>query len=176
MPDNHMNNIILIGLPGSGKSTLGVILAKTLGLRFVDTDIIIQEHTGRLLQEIINTVGAEEFLRVEEACILSLDCSDTVIATGGSVVYSSRAMQHLKSGGITIYLEISCEEMISRLKNIVTRGVVLKSGQSLRDMYYQRIPLYEMYADIRVDCSDEAFESVVEKVAMKIKGMNARIT
>ncbi|MDD3574798.1 shikimate kinase [Methanospirillum sp.] len=167
-----MNNIVLIGLPGSGKSTLGVILAKTLGFRFIDTDIVIQEHTGKLLQDIIDNSGVNDFLKVEEACILSLECIHTVIATGGSVVYSIRAMQHLKSDGITIYLEISFDEMVKRLKNIITRGVVLEPGQNLRDMYDQRIPLYEKYADIRVDCSDEAFEIVVEKVIMKIRENN----
>jgi shikimate kinase len=164
-----MKNIILIGLPGAGKSTLGVILAKTLGMHFIDTDIIIQDQTGRLLQEIINTDGVEEFLRIEEECILSLTCTHAVISTGGSVVLRSRAMEHLTSDGMIIYLEISYDEMVRRLKNITTRGIVLEPGQSLRDMYDQRIPLYERHADIRIDCSGEAFESVVEKVVLRIR-------
>lgn len=164
-----MNNIILIGLPGAGKSTLGVILAKALGMHFIDTDIVIQDQTGRLLQEIINTDGVERFLRIEEECALSLTCSRAVISTGGSVVYSTRAMKHLRTDGIIIYLEISFEEMVRRLKNITTRGIVLEPGQSLRDMYDQRIPLYERYADIRIDCSGEAFESIVEKVVLRIR-------
>lgn len=164
-----MNNIILIGLPGAGKSTLGVILAKALGMHFIDTDIVIQDQTGRLLQEIINTDGVKRFLEIEEECVLSLTCSRAVISTGGSVVYSTRAMKHLRTDGIIIYLEISFEEMVRRLKNITTRGIVLEQGQSLRDMYDQRIPLYERHADIRIDCSGEAFESVVEKVVLRIR-------
>ncbi|ABD41567.1 shikimate kinase [Methanospirillum hungatei JF-1] len=164
-----MNNVILIGLPGAGKSTLGVILAKTLGMHFIDTDIIIQDKTGRLLQEIINTDGVERFLEIEEECILSLNKCHAVISTGGSVVLRSRAMKHLTSDGMIIYLEISYDEMVKRLKNITTRGIVLEPGQSLRDMYDQRIPLYERYADIRINCSGEAFESVVENVVLKIR-------
>jgi len=164
-----MNNIILIGLPGAGKSTLGVILAKALGMHFIDTDIVIQDQTGRLLQEIINTDEVERFLEIEEECVLSLTCSHAVISTGGSVVYSTRAMEHLRTDGIIIYLEISFEEMVRRLKNITTRGIVLEQGQSLRDMYDQRIPLYERYADISIDCSERAFESVVENVVVRIK-------
>ncbi|MDO9326325.1 MAG: shikimate kinase [Methanoregula sp.] len=159
-----MNNIILIGMPGAGKSTLGVILAKTLGLKFIDTDLVIQETTGRLLQDIIDTDGAEAFKKIEEKTILSLDCHHAVIATGGSVVFSRQAMDHLKTGGVVIYVQISFQEMARRLKNITTRGIVLIAGQGLLDMYNQRIPLYEKYADITVDCSVDAFETSVEKV------------
>lgn len=164
-----MNNIILIGLPGAGKSTQGVILAKTLGMHFIDTDIVIQDQTGRLLQEIINTDGVERFLEIEEECVLSLNRSHAVISTGGSVVLSTRAMNQLRSDGIIIYLEISFEEMVRRLKNITTRGIVLEPGQSLREMYDQRIPLYERYADIRINCSGEAFERVMENVVLRIR-------
>ena len=126
-------------------------------------------QTGRLLQEIINTDGVERFLEIEEECILSLNKCHAVISTGGSVVLRSRAMKHLTSDGMIIYLEISYDEMVKRLKNITTRGIVLEPGQSLRDMYDQRIPLYERYADIRINCSGEAFESVVENVVLKIR-------
>ncbi|MFA6226329.1 MAG: shikimate kinase [Methanoregula sp.] len=159
-----MKNIILIGMPGAGKSTMGVILAKTLGMKFIDTDIVIQEKTGRLLQEIIDTDGPDAFRKIEEKTILPLHCHHTVIATGGSAVFSERAMNHLKSGGIAIYVHISFEEMARRLKNIMTRGIVLIAGQGLRDMYTQRIPLYEKYANITIDCSHDAFETCVEKV------------
>ncbi|MDP3563716.1 MAG: shikimate kinase [Methanoregula sp.] len=159
-----MKNIILIGMPGAGKSTMGVILAKTLGMKFIDTDIAIQETTGRLLQEIIDTDGPEAFRTIEEQTILSLRCRNTVIATGGSVVFSKPAMDHLKSKGIAIYLTISCEEMTRRLSNITTRGIVLVAGQSLSDMYNERIPLYEKYADITIDCSHDAFETCVGKL------------
>jgi len=156
-----MKNIILIGMPGAGKSTAGVIIAKTLGLNFIDTDIVIQEHDGRLLQEIIDGVGPEVFKQIEETTILTLQCHNTVIATGGSVVFSRSAMEHLKSGGIVVYLKISFEEMERRLKNITTRGIVLVAGESLCEMYNERIPLYEKYADITINGSDTDFETVV---------------
>nr|WP_320160798.1 shikimate kinase [uncultured Methanoregula sp.] len=158
-----MKNIIIIGVPGAGKSTLGVILAKTLGMKFTDTDIVIQEHTGRLLQDIIDTDGIDAFKKIEEDAVLSLHCQNTVIATGGSVVFSEKAMKHLKSGGIVIYLKIPLDEMVHRINNITTRGIVLHAGQSFPDMYNERIPFYEKYADITIDCSGN-FESAVEKV------------
>ncbi|MGP8255199.1 MAG: shikimate kinase [Methanoregula sp.] len=166
-----MKNIVLIGMPGAGKSTVGVILAKTLGMTFVDTDIAIQEQAGRLLQEIIDSEGPDAFLATEEGTVLSIHCRNSVIATGGSVVFSRKAMDHLKKAGVVVYLEISCEEMIRRLKNITTRGIVLVAGQSLSDMYYERVPLYEKYADITVDCEEEDFEEVVGKVIGEIVGV-----
>jgi shikimate kinase len=158
-------NIVLIGLPTAGKSSLGVILAKTLGMNFIDTDIVIQEKTGRLLQEIIDHDGPDLFLAIEERTILSLNCTNTVIATGGSVVYRTRAMEHLKSGGIIVYLQISFEEMSHRLHNITSRGIAIDPGQTLSEMYHQRIPLYEQYADMTVGCSSVSFESVVGQIA-----------
>jgi len=165
-----MKNIILIGMPGAGKSTVGVILAKTLGMTFVDTDIAIQERAGRLLQEIIDTEGPDAFLKIEEETILSLHCRNCVIATGGSVVFSRKAMDSLKKEGVAMYLKISCEEMVRRLSNITTRGIVLIAGQSLPDMYQQRVPMYEKFADITVDCEDEDFEEVVGRVIGELKG------
>ncbi len=159
-----MGNYVLIGLPGAGKSTLGVILAKTLGMKFIDTDLVIQEKTGRFLQDIIDTQGPEAFLKIEEETILSLKADNTVIATGGSVVTGQKAMEHLKNGSIAIYIRISFEEMVHRLHNIKTRGIVLIPGQNLRDLYEQRIPLYERYADLCIDCSDDDFEVVVERI------------
>ena len=159
-----MKNIILIGMPGAGKSTVGVILAKALGRTFIDTDIVIQENAGRLLQEIIDREGPGAFLKIEEKTILSLHCHNSVIATGGSVVFSQKAMESLKKEGVVIYLAISFEEMEERLRNITTRGIVLFSGESLSDMYHERVPLYEKYADITVDCSKGDFEDIVEKV------------
>ena len=165
-----MKNIIIIGMPGAGKSTMGVILAKTLGRNFIDTDIVIQEHAGRLLQEIIDEEGPEAFLAIEEKIMLSLHCRNAVIATGGSVVFSERAMEHLKVSGVVIYLKISCEEMVRRLSNITTRGIVLVPGQSLPEMYAQRIPLYEKYADITIDCSDDDFENCIGNVIDELSG------
>jgi shikimate kinase len=164
-----MKNIVLTGMPGAGKSTAGVILAKTLGMNFTDTDITIQEREGRLLQEIIDTEGPDAFLKIEEKTLLSLHRRNAVIATGGSVVFSRQAMEHLKGDGVVVYLKISFEEMEKRLGNITTRGIVLHAGQSLRDMYSERVLLYEKYADITIDCSDEDFEMVVEKAVDELK-------
>lgn len=160
-------------MPGAGKSTMGVILAKALGRNFIDTDIVIQEKSGRLLQESIDDEGPDAFLKIEENAILALHGHNTVIATGGSVVFSRRAMEHLKSGGIVVYLKISFEEMVRRLNNITTRGIVLVAGQSLHEMYTQRIPLYERYADITIDCSDDDFENCIGRVMDELSGFPA---
>jgi shikimate kinase len=164
-----MKNIVLIGMPGAGKSTMGVILAKTLGRRFIDTDIVAQETSGRLLQEIIDEQGTDAFLAAEEKTILSLHCHTTVIATGGSVVFSEKAMEHLKKDGVVLYLKISSEEMVRRLNNITTRGIVLVAGQSLHAMYNQRVPLYEKYADRTIDCSDGDFEHCIGNVIDELR-------
>ncbi len=164
-----MRNIVITGMPGAGKSTMGVILAKTLGLHFIDTDIVIQEQAKRLLQEIIDTEGPGAFLAIEEETVLSLRCHDTVIATGGSVVFSEKAMEHLKADGTVIWLRISFEEMVRRLDNITTRGIVLVRGQGLREMYDQRMPLYRKYADITIDCPEGDFEAVVGDVIVRLK-------
>ncbi len=160
----HHENIVLIGMPGAGKSTVGVVLAKALGMQFIDTDILIQERTGRMLQEILDEDGPDAFKRIEEEAILSLNPRRAVIATGGSVVYSKDAMAHLRSAGAIVYLEIPYAEMEARLKNITTRGILLLPGQSLRGMYGERVPLYEEYADITVACTGGDLESVVGSV------------
>jgi shikimate kinase len=159
-----MKNIVIIGMPSAGKSTVGVILAKTLGMNFTDTDIVIQENTGRLLQEIINSDGIDAFLKIEESTILSLNVTSSVIATGGSVVLSDKSMDYLKKDGLVIYFNIVFEEMVQRLNNITTRGIVLAEGQNLLDLYNERIPLYEKYADITIDCSKEDVEDIIKKV------------
>ena len=167
-----LKNIVLIGMPGAGKSTMGVILAKILRRIYIDTDIVIQEQAGRLLQEILDSEGIRAFLVIEEQAILSLRCSNAVIATGGSVVFSKPAMEHLRADGIVIYLKVSYEEMERRLKNITTRGIVLKKGEDLHEMYNERVPLYEKYADITVDCSGGHFEDCIETVIGELKDRN----
>lgn len=164
-----MKNIILTGMPGSGKSTTGVVLAKMLGRIFIDTDIVIQERTGRFLQNIIDTDGPAAFLKIEEEAILALERRNAVIATGGSVVLVQRAMEHLKETGIIVYLAISYDEMVRRLDNITTRGVVLLPGQDLQAMYHERVPLYQRYADITVDVTEESFEKRVGTILYELE-------
>ena len=164
-----MKNIILAGMPGSGKSTTGVVLAKTLGRTFTDTDIVIQERTGRFLQEIIDTDGPEAFLAIEKEAVLSLERRNAVIATGGSVVLIPEAMEHLKETGIIVYLAISYDEMVRRLEDVTTRGVVLLPGQDLRAMYNERVPLYHRYADIIVDVTKESFEKRIGTIIYELE-------
>ena len=145
------NNITLIGMPASGKSTVGVLLAKRLGYSFVDVDIVIQEKEGCLLKVIIERVGTEGFLEVEDRVNAELDVKHSVIAPGGSVIYGEKAMEHLKEISTVVYLKLSYEEVSNRLGDLVDRGVALKDGMTLKDLYDERIPLYEKYADITVD-------------------------
>ena len=159
-----MDNIVLIGMPGVGKSTVGVILAKILGYKFVDADIVIQQEEGKLLREIIAERGVEGFIAVENRVNASLECDKTVIATGGSVVYGKEAMEHLKSIGKVIYLKVDYETIDKRLGNLKGRGVVLKKGQNLYDLYMERTPLYEQYADITVDETNCNVEETIEKI------------
>lgn len=158
-------NIILIGMPGAGKSTLGVLLAKSLGMDFVDSDILIQQREKRLLQDIINTDGIEKFMQIEEDVLSSLDFSNTILATGGSAVYSEKAMTHLKENGIAVYLHVDFSEIEKRITNITTRGIVLKEGKGLSDAFLERKPLYDKYADIVVDCTGASIEESIRKLA-----------
>lgn len=156
------SNIVLIGMPGAGKSTIGVLLAKALGMAFIDSDLIIQEHEGRLLQTIINNDGIDAFLAIEERTILQVDTVNSVIATGGSAVYSAKAMNHLSNSSHLLYLYLTYDAMAERLHNIATRGIVLLPGQSLADLYRERAPLYERYADATIDCSNRTIEETVQ--------------
>ncbi|MGA1795873.1 MAG: shikimate kinase [bacterium] len=163
-------NIVLIGMPGSGKSTIGVILAKVMSMRFIDTDVLIQVQEGRSLQEIIDSKGLEAFLCIEERTVLSLACTKTVIATGGSVVYSRRAMEHLGSSGTIIHLDLSLDLIEKRLKNFANRGVVRRPGQCLSELYNERVPLYRRYAEIDVDCSGKNHEEVISAILSAMRG------
>lgn len=161
-------NIVLIGMPGVGKSTIGVILAKMLGYQFVDADLVIQEKEGKLLREIIEEVGAEGFIEVENRINSRIEANHAIIATGGSVVYGAEAMQHLKEIGTVLYLKLPYEELSRRLSDIKGRGVVLKAGQTLQELYGERVPLYEKYADITVDEYQLNIEQTIEKI-MELK-------
>ncbi len=157
-------NIILIGMPGSGKSTAGVLAAKALCMEFTDTDLIIQKKADITLQEIINVHGIEYFEKFEENTILNLKCSNCIIATGGSVVYYPKAMEYLKSIGKILYLHLDFQEVEKRIKNINTRGIVFKSGQTLLDMYNERIKLYNKYYDRIIDCNGKTVEETVKDI------------
>lgn len=164
-----MNNICLIGMPGAGKSTVGVILAKILGYEFVDSDLVIQKEEGALLKDIIASKGVDGFISVEERVNAGLNLSKTVIATGGSVVYGAKAMEHLKDISTIVYLKLSYATIDSRLSNIRGRGVVLREGQTLKDLYEERTPLYERYADIVIDEDSLNVEDTVSAVINAIK-------
>ena len=157
-------NIVLIGMPASGKSTVGVILAKVLGMNFIDTDLVIQNREEALLHEIIKSKGVEGFLKCEEDAVLSLDTDNSVIATGGSVVYSEKGMKHLSEAGKVVYLKVDKKELFSRLKNINERGVILRGGESLEEMYDERSVLYEKYAELVIEEVNSSIEDTVGKI------------
>lgn len=159
-----MNNVTLIGMPGAGKSTLGVVLAKVLGYEFLDSDLLIQKQEKKRLSRIIEEKGTEGFMAVENRVNASIEAENTVIATGGSVVYCEEAMQHLKSIGRVVYLKLSLEAVSRRLGNLKGRGVVLKDGQTLKELYEERTPLYEKYADIVVDEEGKDLEASLQAV------------
>lgn len=162
------DNIILIGMPGVGKSTVGVVLAKKLGYAFVDSDLVIQSREGKLLHEIIEEQGIEGFWAVEEEVNASIDAHRTVIATGGSAVYGRRAMEHLQQIGVVVYLKLSCAAIADRLGDLSERGVTLKEGQGLAELYSERVPMYEQYADVTIDCEELLIREIVEKVCISV--------
>lgn len=159
-----MENIILIGMPAAGKSTLGVLLAKEYGMDFVDSDLVLQRREGRRLYEIMRDVGVDEFLRIEQEVLCSLELHHTVLATGGSAVYSERAMAHLREEGLCVYLHVSFAEWRRRLGNIRRRGVVLRDGDTLEDLYAERSVLYQRYADLTVSMEHESIEETVSRL------------
>ena len=173
----HMkDNLIFIGMPAVGKSTVGVVVAKRLGKRFVDVDLVIQEQEKKLLREIIADVGEDGFLKVENRVNAGIEAENSVISPGGSVVYCEEAMQHYKEIGIIVYLKASYQTIKRRIRNPKKRGVVLREGQTLRDLYNERVPYFEKYADITV-CEDgcrieETIENVLNAIESYKKGLD----
>lgn len=167
-----MKNIVLIGMPGSGKSTLGVLLAKAIGYSFIDTDLIISRRADMPLQQILNEKGLDYFLEIEQEVGEKLECDHTVIATGGSMVLSDNAMRHLAENGIVLYIDVPLDEIKRRVTNIRTRGIAFHKGETLDDVFDERIPLYEKYANISVVFENAAdIESTVDKMVEKLKNI-----
>ena len=161
----YKDNIVLIGMPGAGKSTVGVVLAKRLGRRFVDSDLVIQDKYGKLLYELIEEHGIEGFWQIENDVNASLGLEGSVIATGGSAVYGAEAMEYLRSTGKVVYLSLPYEEVAERLGDLNARGVTLKDGQTLQDLYAERVPLYEKYAHLTIACSGKMLREIVAEIA-----------
>ena len=168
-----MKNIVFIGMPASGKSTVGVVVAKRLGYKFVDTDLVIQEVEKRLLKEIIAEEGNEGFLRIEDRVNAEIQEERAVISPGGSVVYCENAMRHYKETGAIVYLHTSYETINNRLHNAKNRGVVLKDGQTLKDLYEERTALFERYADLTISEEGRDLEETIEEVLRVLEnGLN----
>lgn len=161
-------NITLIGMPGAGKSTVGIVLAKLLCKTFIDADLVIQNNEGKRLHKIIEEIGNEKFLKLENSTLANLKVHNSVISTGGSAIFGKEAMAHLKKTSTVIYLKAPYEVIEKRLGNLKHRGVVFDKGQTLRDIYDMRTPIYEKYADIVVDCDGECD---IQETAMKIMGL-----
>ena len=164
-----MNNVILIGMPGCGKSSEGVLLAKVLKKDFVDTDLLIQNVEGMTLQQIIDIRGNAYFRDLEKEVLLHFEGDNYIVATGGSAVYYPEAMDHFRQGGKIVYIKLPVETIIKRLNNIKTRGISLEPGQTIEDLYNERIPLYEKEADIIVDTTGLEIEESVAKIAEAVK-------
>lgn len=163
-----MKNIILIGMPGVGKSTVGVVLAKHMGYHFMDSDLVIQETEGKLLHEIISEKGTQGFLEIEDRINASITAEATVIATGGSAVYGQAAMKHFQDIGKVVYLSLPYEELEERLGDLHERGVALAQGQTLRDLFEERKPLYEKYGEIEINCSQKQIREIVAEIVERV--------
>jgi shikimate kinase len=161
-------NIVLIGMPGAGKSALGILLAKALGMEYVDTDIIVQKTEKRLLQDIIDNDGINAFLDFEERVISGLSFENCVVATGGSVIYSEKLMGILKQKSRIIYLHVCYEEIEKRINNITTRGIAMRKEDSLKGIYDERVPMYLKYSDKTIDCSNMDIERCVDEIIKSI--------
>ena len=166
-----MRNIVFIGMPASGKSTVGVVVAKRLGYEFIDTDLLIQKQEKKLLWQIIEESGLEEFSRIENRVNAELEADSAVIAPGGSVVYCEEAMEHFKEIATVIYLQVPFKDVKKRLRNIKQRGVSIKEGQTLKDLYHERTALFEKYADITISEENCQLEETIEKVLDAIENI-----
>lgn len=166
-----MNNIVLIGMPGAGKSTLGVLLAKRMNRNFTDTDLLIQQAAGRKLQEIIDEDGLDAFNRLERDIICAFRTEETVIATGGSAVLDDAAAKHLKTLGPVIYLEVPKEELFPRLTNLSTRGIAMKPGETMEDVFAYREPIYKRWADATVDAHTGSAWDAVLRIEEAVKAL-----
>ncbi|MHC4154514.1 MAG: shikimate kinase [Planctomycetota bacterium] len=162
--DTNQKSIVLIGMCGVGKSTVGVLLAKALGRHFIDTDVHIQAVEHKTLQQIINDLGIDAFCDIEQNHILSIDATNAVIATGGSAVYRPKAMQHLADIGIIVHLDLDYDTIEHRVTNLYTRGVVMAPGQTLRRLHQQRQPLYQKYAHLTIDSAGKNHEQIVDEI------------
>ena len=162
------SNIILIGMPGVGKSTVGVLLAKASGRYFLDTDVHIQAMENRTLQSILDEKGKDDFCRMEQELIIRIDIKNAVIATGGSVVYSQKAMNHLSANGIIVHLDLDYRSVEKRITNLSTRGVVKEKHQSLKDLYDKRQPVYQKYAQITINCADKNQDQIVTEIIERL--------
>ncbi len=164
----NKKNIALIGMPAVGKSTVGVLLAKKMGFDFVDTDILIQAKEHKTLAQLIESYGMERFLEIEKQHLKGIECTGHVIATGGSVVYKPAAMHHLAKTCVTVYLAVDLEILKTRLSDVITRGVAIAPGKSIDDLYAERVPLYEAYADLTIHCGKMAPEQVAGAIVRSL--------
>ena len=166
---SNKTNIVLIGMPGAGKSTIGVLLAKRLALDFIDTDLLIQLKYGDALQSIVNSEGYMKLRKIEEDVICELKCNKSVIATGGSAAYSEKAMRYLQQNSTIIFLHVQFEEIKKRVTDFDSRGIAMRKDQTFKDLFNERYPLYCKYADITIDCQDKNQDSVTREICNQIK-------
>lgn len=165
----NKNCLVLIGMPGAGKSTVGVVLAKKLCLRFQDSDLLIQDRLGKPLYQLIEEQGIDGFWKIEEKINMEIDTRNTIVATGGSAVYGAGAMEYFKKRGILVYLQLKYPDLKKRLGDLTHRGVTMRPGQTLKELYEERVPLYEGFADITISCDGKEIREIVEDIINAVK-------